>query len=85
MIQLTEQEAMELLSDLHVVSYNQYIKFNEKDLSYMIEQLKEKGFIKKSKLEKAREKISDIKLNAVESRIVDLYEEAIKEIMEDNK
>ena len=33
MIQLTEKEALELLSDLHVVSYNQYTKFSEKDLS----------------------------------------------------
>lgn len=38
---------------------------------------------KKSKLEEARAKISNIKLNTVESKIVELYEEAIKEIMED--
>jgi len=79
MIQLTEKEARELIENLYYKS--DVTSFVDENLS--VKQWKEKGFIKKSKLEEARAKISNIKLNVVESRIVDLYEEAIKEILED--
>ena len=78
MIQLTEKEARELIENLYYKS--DVTSFVDENLS--VKQWKEKGFIKKSKLEEARAKISNIKLNVVESRIVDLYEEAIKEILE---
>lgn len=72
MIQLTEKEAIELKK----IAFTTCNDYEYKEV------LNEKGYIKKSKLDEARAKISNIKLNIVESRIVDLYEEAIEEILE---
>lgn len=78
MIQLTEEEARKLLNNIFA------------DQDDTIKYWKERDWIKKSKLEEAREYAENIIRNKeyddyIISFMRDKYEEAIKEILEDKK
>lgn len=85
MIQLTEQEARELFSDINILSFNQHTPLSLRDIDYIIGQLKEKGYIEKPKLEKARE-FYELKKNDFEIhdfyKLKEFHEEVVKELAE---